>query len=224
MEIFEKMSLEERKAAIEKLLPFIGEERVQKMRSVLQNRTRHFCLLFEDVFQKHNISAILRSCEAFGIQDVYVSQNKYKYEIASQIVMGADKWLNIDVQKREIDQTYASLRQKGYKIAAACFTPNSIPIEKIDPREKLVLVFGTEKTGLSQKAIECADIHYHIPMYGFTQSFNVSVAAALSMQFLRQKLSGLCPEKLPLAEDEKEVLLLSWLVLSIKMGRQIIGI
>jgi tRNA (guanosine-2'-O-)-methyltransferase len=145
----------------------------------------------EDIFQQHNTSAVLRSCDCFGIQDVHIIENFNKYEINPAIALGSSKWINIyrynKLEENSAD-CFEKLKAKGYRIIAATphiegFTPESIPLEN-----KIALVFGTEYEGLSPTAINMADGFVGIPMYGFTESFNISVSAALLLRALVERL------------------------------------
>ena len=175
-------------AVVAQLKPLIKEDRLQKMEQVLSQRTQALTVLIENVYQPQNASAVLRTAEAIGLQSVYIVEKDHRYDVSPQVVMGADKWLDLHYAPGEAvcggDNTlahYALLRRRGYRIAATCWTEDAVPIQELDLSTPLALAFGTELTGLSQTAIEAADIRTYIPMYGFTQSFNISVAAALCL-------------------------------------------
>jgi tRNA (guanosine-2'-O-)-methyltransferase len=193
---------------LEYLLTFLTARRRERFAQVLSKRTRRLTLVLEDVFQQHNISAILRSCDAFGVQDVHVVESRNEYEPVSQIALGSEQWLSV----RRYATTFACLRELragGYRIVATSPGPDSRPLEEVDVQQPLALWFGTEKEGLTEEVIRSADELVRIPMYGFVKSFNVSVAAALCLQSLTGRLRG-SDVDWRLNDDERSPLLLDW--------------
>ncbi len=170
---------------------FITNERLKRFEDVIQNRTRHITVALEDIYQSHNTSAVLRSCDCFGIQDVHIIENKNTYQVNPDIALGASKWLNIyeynSYENNTLDCIFI-LKQKGYKVLATTPHNSSVNISQITPDNKIALLFGTEKEGLSDIALDNADAHIKIPMYGFTESFNISVTVALFLANLTEKL------------------------------------
>jgi tRNA (guanosine-2'-O-)-methyltransferase len=170
---------------------FITSRRYKKMLAVLQMRTRHLTVVLEDIYQSHNASAVLRSCECLGIQDIHIIQNHHEFEVNPDVVMGASKWLSLHTyQKYENNTTNClqSLKDHGYRIIATSphkkeYSPDKIPLEG-----KTALVFGTEMKGLTEAANKMADGFMKIPMVGFTESLNISVAVALSVYQLTNRL------------------------------------
>jgi tRNA (guanosine-2'-O-)-methyltransferase len=196
----------------------ISESRRKKFDEVLNNRTRHIAVVLEDIYQPHNASAVLRSCDIFGVQDVHIIENRNTYTINPDIELGSAKWLNLYKYKASANNTLEcilSLKQKGYTIAATSphnknYTINQLPVNK-----PLALVFGTELTGISDTIIEHADAFVTIPMFGFTESFNISVSAALCLHTLIQRLHA-SNINWHLSDNEKEELLYQWLKKSVK--------
>jgi tRNA (guanosine-2'-O-)-methyltransferase len=184
-----------RKKDKEKLLAhfeqFLTSQRNQLFNEVLAHRTRHITVLLEDIYQSQNASAVLRTCDLTGIQDVHIIENNYNYDVNPDVAMGSSKWLNLIKYNEKDENTldaYKKLRDKGYRIVATTphkreYTPDNLPLD-----QKIALVFGTELTGLSDVAIENADDYIRIPMYGFTESFNISVSAALLLYILTGRL------------------------------------
>jgi len=127
---------------------------------------------------------VLRTCDCFGIQNVFAIENVNKFQPNEEIALGAEKWLTINHfnEENSIEKCYTELRRQGYRIAATTPHGNPVPVDEMDVSKPLALVFGTEKEGLSEKAIELADFTVALPMYGFTESFNISVSAALFLQ------------------------------------------
>ncbi len=209
----------DKKELIEYLKQFVSETRLQRFDSVIEERTRHITVVLEDVYQEHNASAVLRSCESFGIQDVHFIENRNKYRISTDVDMGASLWLDIHRVTKEPNNTVkclTDLKAKGYKIVAT--TPHEKDVNLADLKvddTKIALVFGTEIDGITDDVRACADEFVKIPMYGFTESFNISVSAALCMYELTTKLraSGI---NYKLSEEEMDEIRLKWLKNSIK--------
>lgn len=195
------------------LTQFITDERRQRFEEVLSFRTRHLTVVLEDIFQPHNASAVLRSCDLRGIQDVHIVENNYQYDVNPDVVMGSTKWLNLHHYNKvdfNTPEVFDALHGKGYRIVATCphrndFTPETLPLDK-----PVALVFGTEKLGLSDYAVNHADMHVRIPMFGFTESYNISVSAALLMYTLTNRLHASNDIDWHLSEEEKDKLRLEW--------------
>ncbi|MFN3918539.1 MAG: TrmH family RNA methyltransferase [Flavobacteriales bacterium] len=162
----------------EYILSLVTENKRALFEEVLKNRTRHVTTVLENTFQTHNASAVLRTAECFGIQDVHIIENKFKYSINPQITLGSAKWINL-YKHNTVAECYKNLKDKGYTIYATLPGDRSKALYECEISSPIALVFGTEKEGLSKEAIELADTFLHIPMYGFTESFNVSVSAAM---------------------------------------------
>jgi tRNA (guanosine-2'-O-)-methyltransferase len=165
----------------------LTENRKQRFLDVLKNRTNHFTVAIEDVFQLHNTSAVMRSCEVFGIQQLHVVEEKYGKNIDKEIAMGAQKW--VDVNRYEsIENCIDSLKQQGYQIIATTPHNEDCLLEHFDISKPSALFFGTENEGLSQAVLNAADGYLKIPMVGFTESLNISVSAAIIIQNLMNRL------------------------------------
>ncbi len=209
---------------IEYLEQFVTDKRRNLFRKVLDERTRHFTVTIEDIYQPHNASAVVRSCEIFGIQDVHVIQNKYKFYASNQVAKGAQKWLNFKLFKeKETNNTLAcinDLRSKGYKIIATTPHNESCLLQDFDITQKSAFFFGVEKEGLSKDVMENADGFLKIPMVGFTESLNISVATAIILQSMNEKLKK-SEVNWQLSETEKIELYLEWLQKSIKSIKKI---
>ncbi|WP_294732563.1 RNA methyltransferase [uncultured Flavobacterium sp.] len=166
---------------------FITEERQKRFLDVLKSRTKHFTVAIEDVFQLHNTSAVMRTCEVFGVQELNVIEEKYGADIDKEIAMGAQKW--VDVNKfGSTSACIKGLRDKGYKIIATSPHNESCFIDEFDITEPAALFFGTEKSGLSEEVLNQADGFIKIPMRGFTESLNISNSAAIILQDITNKL------------------------------------
>jgi tRNA (guanosine-2'-O-)-methyltransferase len=196
------------------LASHIRPERYQKMCAVVAQRTRYITVVLEDIVQEHNASAVVRSAEIFGIQSLHTIQQQKSFTVTESVALGAAQWLDIS-QYTTTAQCYTRLKSQGYTIVGTAFSPQAISLYALPLDRPCALVFGTEHTGLSQYALEHADIHMMIPMYGFTQSFNISVSVALTLQ---QSIRVLQQSSYiwQLSYTEQQELLLSWLRSSIR--------
>jgi tRNA (guanosine-2'-O-)-methyltransferase len=202
-----------RKDFIAFLANCVFDRRVAQIQNVLNNRTRYVTVVLEDIFQSQNASAVLRTCDCLGIQDVHIIEDKHKFNINPQVVLGSTKWLTLKKYSGASStcQAIDNLKAEGYRIVAT--TPHSKEVSLDDfnvHNGKVALFFGTELTGLSDEVLRKADEFISIPMYGFTESYNISVSAAIVCYSLVNKLRNSEIQYL-LAEDESENLLLSWL-------------
>ena len=173
------------------LSEFVSENKKEKINEIVKHRTRHITVVLEDIFQTQNASAVLRSCDCFGIQDVHIIENRNKYNVNTDVALGSSKWLDlIKYNKKEnnTEDCLLELKRKGYKIIATSPNKNDCLIDKLNIQEKFALVFGTELNGLSDIAFKHADGFIKIPMYGFTESFNISVSVAMCLHYLSEKL------------------------------------
>lgn len=172
--------------------------------------------MLEDIFQSHNASAVIRSSECFGIQDLHIVEQNNQFHANSDIALGASKWL--DIQKHETTtKGIQQLKQQGYRIVAATLNDDSIPIQDLDVDQKTAVCFGTELAGLSEEAHQQADCFVKIPMVGFTQSFNISVSVALMLFSLTEKLRA-SKINWHLTDAEKEIVKLNWLTQIVPHG------
>lgn len=199
---------------------FVTPERLRNFDAVLEWRSRYITIVLEDIYQPHNASAVLRSCECFGVQDVHIIENRNKYRLSPDVALGSAKWLSLYRHNRSKNNSLPALkylREDGYRIVATlpgtpdCATPENIDLSK----GKLALLFGTEMQGLSKELLENADETLCIPMFGFTGSLNISVSAAVIIQRLMHRLRI---SEIPwqLSPEEKNELKLQWLKHSVK--------
>lgn len=187
--------------------------------NLIQNRTRYITVVLEDIFQPHNASAVLRSADCFGVQDVHVIENKNQYVLDTEVSMSANQWINIFKYNQAQQNTLAtinSLKRQGYRIVATTPHAETANLEHFDiGAGKFALMFGTERNGLSDVALENADESVKIPMFGFVESFNISVSASIILHTLRMKLNQ-SEVNWQLSPKEKTTVLLQWLVQTIK--------
>ena len=178
----------------EHLFSFTTEKRRIKMEQVLQQRTRYITVVLEDIFQPHNASAVLRSCDGFGIQDVHVIENRNSFSPNKEVDMGTAQWLSVNRYSTEnggscTKETLMGLKESGYRIIATTPHTNDINLEEFDlGLGKIAVVLGTELEGISSDVEACADEFLKIPMHGFVESFNISVACALILHHMSWKL------------------------------------
>lgn len=203
------------KELIEYLENFVSARRAKLFDKVLSNRTKYITVVLEDIYQPHNASAVLRTCECFGIQEVNIIENSNKYQVNPDVALGSDKWLTINKFTKSGNNTseaYRYLRKRGYRVVATSpHKGDKVSLEKFDiEKGKIALIFGTEMHGLSKQAIEEADEYLKISMLGFTESFNISVSAAIILHELVTLLhkSGISWQ---LSEEDKISIKLNWL-------------
>jgi tRNA (guanosine-2'-O-)-methyltransferase len=198
---------------------FVTEERKQKFENVIHQRTRYITVAVEDVFQPHNASAVLRSAECFGVQDVHVIENKNKYNPSTDISLGSHQWLTLTRHTKSENNSLScikALKAEGYRIVATTPHTKDCLVSELDlSKGKLALFFGTEIDGLSETIMNEADEFVKIPMSGFTESFNISVSAAICMYELTRRLRE---SNLPYALSEEEMLdiKLGWMMESVR--------
>ncbi|HKJ06312.1 MAG TPA: RNA methyltransferase [Flavobacteriaceae bacterium] len=198
---------------------FVTDKRKQLFKEVLANRTRHFTVAIEDIYQPHNASAVVRSCDVFGVQDIHVIENKYEFNASNHVAKGAQKWIDLHYyNKKEVNNTLQcieTLKKQGYQIIATTPHNESCFLQDFDITQKAAFFFGVEKEGLSQDVMQNADGFLKIPMVGFTESLNISVAAAIILQHLHHKLKA-STVKWQLSEMEKEIKYAEWIEKTIK--------
>ena len=217
------------------LSTFVTERRRERMEAVLSERTRFLTVVLEDLYQYHNASAVLRSCDGVGVQDVHIIENRNRYQVNPDIALGSSQWLtqhrygraDADTEDAGGDpagntrEAYRALRARGYRIIATAPRRGDIDLEQFPVEEApTALVFGNELDGLTETALEEADGYLRIPMRGFVDSFNISVSAALCMHFLMHRLRQTAVEW-RLSEEEKQELRLAWLRRSIRRVERI---
>ena len=183
-------------------------------------RTRHIAVVLEDIYQSHNASAVLRSCDCFGVQDVHVIEANNPFNPAGDVAVGSSKWVDY-YPYRDTPSAYQRLREMGYKIVATTPHTNDTLITDLDISQPIALVFGTELTGLTPQAIDLADSYVKIPMYGFTESFNISVCAALSLFSITERLRR---SNIPWQLTDEQVLdlKLHWCTQAIRDGKKVL--
>ena len=213
------------KLIISFLSGFVTKQRYSRLEETLTQRTRYVTVLLEDIYQSQNASAVLRTCECFGVQDVHVVENYNQYNINPMVVKGSDQWLSINkynASDHNSVETVNLLKSRGYRIVATSLCDESVDLHDFDlSAGKCAIVFGNEHQGVSKEILEEADVHLKIPMCGFTQSLNISVSAGIVLSGLMHRLKR-SNIKWELTEAEKEILRVEWLKCSVKNSRLLI--
>ncbi|MFH0882045.1 MAG: RNA methyltransferase [bacterium] len=203
-----------RRALMNHLKDFVSENKLKRFDDVLPNRTRHVTVVVEDIYQPHNASAVVRSCDLFGIQDMHVIENRNHYTLSSGVSVGASKWVTLHRwNQRGEDNTnrcLGELKAKGYRIVATTPHDNDVLLPDLPVEHPLALVFGNEETGLSRRTTELADEFVKIPMVGFTESFNISVSVALALYDVMHRLWR-SEVNWRITEPERDELRLVWM-------------
>lgn len=160
--------------------PMVTEERRAKIERVIAGRLKGLACVCENFEKPHNAAAILRTCEALGILNVYIIEEDVPFQPARGVTQGAEKWLFLH-RFRRAERALAALKEAGYALYAAVPGEGSLSLEELPVDRPLALAFGAEATGLSEKLLSVCQGTFRIPMWGFSQSLNVSVAAAIAL-------------------------------------------
>ncbi len=196
----------------DRLSTFISDNKRALFERIAPERTRHVTVVMEDIYQPHNASAVVRTCDLLGVQDIHIIENRNKYVMNPDVTLGSSKWTDMYRYRDHADNSLACierLKKDGYRIVATTpradsVTPHSIPLDV-----PLAFCFGTELTGLSGTMMDHADIHLRIPMYGFTESYNISVSAAITLFTVMERLRAGSPHW-RMDEARLAALKLSW--------------
>lgn len=204
---------------IEVLSGMVSENRLNTLKVVLDNRTKYITVALEDIFQSHNASAVIRSCDCSGIQDVHMIENSFKFAENPDVALGSSQWITkckYNSQENNTLEAIHNLRNNGYRIVATTPHTNDTIVSNLDlTKGKIALFFGSERPGLSQIVMDNADEFVKIPMYGFTESYNISVSAAICLYDIVNRLRK-TEINWQLSFTEKEELLAHWLRISVK--------
>ncbi len=206
--------MEKEKWLLDRFYQHISDNKKEKFESIILDRTRHVTVVLENLFQPHNAAAVLRSCDCFGVQDVHVIENSNKYKPNKDIDMGSSKWLNIHKYNEKEENTVDCLNQlkaKGYQIVATTPHTNDCLIDELPLDKPVALLFGTELNGLTETALDHSDAFVKLPMYGFTESYNISVSVALALFNLTERLRKTPGINWQLSEAEKIEIRLYWI-------------
>ncbi|QDU79682.1 tRNA (guanosine(18)-2'-O)-methyltransferase [Polystyrenella longa] len=197
----------------EYLASFISERRLGLLDKVLDQRTRHLTVVLEDFHKPHNANACLRSCDCFGIQDAHIIETDSEFKKSQGVAAGAAGWMTLQQYKEPgtaHQDCFENLRSRGYRLLVADLVPEAVPLDELDISQPTAILFGSERRGVSEVSREAACGSIRIPMYGFTESLNVSVACALVLSNLSTRLfhSDIAWQ---LSDSEKQDLWRLWL-------------
>lgn len=203
----------------EYLAAFLSPERQQRIEQVLDSRTRYLCLVLEDVYKPQNAAATLRTCDGLGLQDVHIIEGDSPFSLDGDVDLGSARWMTLHRyhQRTGGDTTvcFQHLRAQGYCIVATTPDAGCPPLWSLGLERPVAIVFGNEEKGLSDTALRDADCRAHLPVYGFTQSYNISVSVAMVFSFLTRKLRA-SNRPWHLSEKEKTRLRLEWYRTSVR--------
>ena len=199
---------------------FITEERKERFLQVISARTNHFTVAMEDVFQMHNTSAVVRTCEVFGVQQAHSIEGRFGKRLDAKIAMGAQKWVDV-FRYNDTQSCIDALRAQGYQIVATSPHKDAYFLNDFDISKKSAFFFGTEKEGLSEQVLSQADTYLKIPMVGFTESLNISVAVAIVLQQLTDKLRR-SQVAWQLTDEERLSTLINWTKKSIRNVKDVL--
>ena len=200
---------------------YLTENRRLRFDTVLSQRTKHFTVATEDVYQLHNTSAVIRSCDVFGIQEVNIIEETNTKQIDREIAMGAQKWVDLN-RYHSVKDSIKDLKQKGYQIVATTPHTTDCLLHEFDVTKKSCFFFGRETQGLSQDVLDEADCFLKIPMSGFTESLNISVSAAIILQHVTTKLKQ-TEISWHLTIEEQQEKRLDWIKKTIKSYDEIVS-
>jgi tRNA (guanosine-2'-O-)-methyltransferase len=209
----------------ELLAEHLTEHKRNLFEQILAQRTRHVTLVMEDLYQAQNTSAIQRSAESFGVQDLHIIENKHTFSHHRRISKGSSDWLTMhrynDAGSNNSQQCLHSLKERGYQLVVTALHEKTIALHEVDLSKKTAVLVGTELTGASEVAMQMADVYMKIPTVGFTESLNVSVASAIIMQHLTHRMR-IENRAWQLSEEEQLNLKIEWAKRSIYWSKYIV--
>ena len=211
------------KIVLSELIELLTENKATLFDKIAAERTNHINVVVENLYQAHNASAVLRTCDCYGINKMHVIENVNKYKVNSDIALGAGKWVETETHVKGEQPTLEcikTLKQRGYKILATTPHTDDFDVYNVPINEPMAVFFGTEMNGLSDEVLNEADYKVNIPMYGFTESFNISVSAAILLSSLRKRLES-SDLNWKLNEEEQTKLKIAWCKRTLIKGEQI---
>jgi tRNA (guanosine-2'-O-)-methyltransferase len=217
------LNAEQRSNLITKLSSVINDGRIERLQEVLDQRTQFLTVVLDDIYQPQNSSAIIRTSECIGVQNIHVIEDRNEHKTNRDVVKGSSKWIDLSLYENKSGRIKCikNLKQQGFKIAAMTLNEDSISLEELPINNKLALCFGSEDVGLHKEIEQEADYKVQIPIAGFTQSYNVSVSAGISLYYLMNKIKD-TNQNWQLTKEEKEKLLIEWLSNSTPTGKMLL--
>lgn len=210
------------KKILDEFYSIISPSKQEMYERISKERTKHLTVVLENIYQEHNASAVLRTCDCFGIQELHAIEKNNQYKVQRDIALGAGRWVdlyNYNLGESPTMDCINKLKQKGYKIVATTPHEKDVTIQELDLTHPIALVFGTERKGISQEILDSADEFVKIPMYGFTESFNISVSVALALNVLRDRLEK-SDLDWKLNEQEQTLLKIKWCKKILRSGNE----
>lgn len=214
---------EENISVLKEFYDIITPSKQEMFDRIAADRTKYLTVVLENVYQEHNASAVLRSCDCFGIQELHVIEKDNQYKVQRDIALGAGRWVdlyNYDQGSNPTIDCITKLKSKGYKIIATTPHAEDVTINEMNLEQPMALVFGTERRGISEQLIEMADEFVKIPMFGFTESFNISVSVAITLNVIRERLEK-STLLWKLSEEEQTALKLKWCRKILRGGQEL---
>lgn len=216
-----ELTLEQIKKRTDYLLGFMLPSRAETLKQCLRNRTKYMTLATENMFHEHNASAVIRHCDAFGIQDLHTVETLCPFAPSLHITRGSEKWIDIH-RHSSTKELISSLKKDGYRIIATSPHEGGSTPETFDmTKGKFAIVLGTEKTGISDQIKQNADEFMAIPMYGLVESLNVSASAAIITHILSERIRHEIT-KWGLGDEDFSRLLYRWAQISVQDSMQIL--
>ncbi len=203
---------------IKELQYFITPERLTKMKQVINERTRYLTMVMENLYDPGNTSAVIRTCDAFGIQDMHIIELDNEFHTCTKVTQGAHKWVSLH-KYNSTKKAVTGLKEKGYKIYFADPRPEYPSLDELPLDDKVAIVFGQEKRGITNEMKELADGGFRIPLYGFVESFNVSVSCALTIYELIKRLRKEKKDNFHISLKEKKEIFNHWLIKNTSIGK-----
>lgn len=218
---YDELSPEVADQIVEALRGYVSDARQARLESALAARSRDVVVVLEDIHSDHNASAVLRSAEAFGLIEVHTVPRTSEFKLSRKVSLGTHKWLDLR-RSTQAQETYAGLKARGYEVWAADVHGTPVPLQQIPTDRKVALVFGNEHEGLTREAVEAADGVFKIPMTGFVESLNISVAAAVALHDqLERRRAG--PGLAALGDEELRQIRAAWYALSVRAAPQLLA-
>ncbi|MFT7581802.1 MAG: tRNA (guanosine-2'-O-)-methyltransferase [Myxococcota bacterium] len=217
------LHLERPGAATKHLGPFLRTKRITRMKTVLDKRTQHLAALVEHIHNPHNVAACVRSCDAFGVQDLHViTQEEKLLMVGREVSRGAVKWVTVRYYDTA-EEAVSTLRERGYRIGATDLGGDTppVPLAEVEVDTPLCICFGNEHAGISDTLRSLSDFRVQIPMHGFVESLNISVACAITLFTLRQRLDAAAIGQ-GLAPPDRAKLLDRWIFEDIPGARSVL--
>ncbi|MCS6873061.1 MAG: RNA methyltransferase [Pyrinomonadaceae bacterium] len=213
------LSFKEKERLWDYLSSYLTTRRRSLFEKVVKERTLFVTVAVEDVYQERNASAVVRSAECFGIQSVHIIENKHEYKIAKGIAKGAEKWLDVYLYDKPGNDNTATclerLKELGYCLVAASPHEEDCYIGDLELNQPVAFIMGGEKEGLSQTALRMAEKFVKIPIYGFTESYNISVATAIILYETTKRLRSGEDDSWRLNREKQLDLMITWALKSI---------